>query len=128
MANPARKTIWREALFDREAEFRVFRPIRLNGENLQPGSLFDKSLVSTRTLRCLYDNGQLEMVATAAATAPGVVGTDGPELVHPPRGDRIVRHIGRGRFAVMEGDKRLTDEPLSREDADAALARMRETA
>lgn len=34
-----------------------------------------------------------------------------------------VKHIGRGRYAVHKGDERVT-EGMSKEDAEAALARM----
>jgi hypothetical protein len=42
----------------------------------------------------------------------------------PPNGELALRHIGRGKFAVYRGDERLTPEPLSKDEAGAALAAM----
>lgn len=35
-----------------------------------------------------------------------------------------VKHVGRGKYAVYRGDERLTDEPLTKEEAEAELARL----
>lgn len=99
-------TIWHEALFDPEADFRVLRPIRLDGRDLVPGDPFDKSTVTTRTLRLLYDDRKLEMVDKAD-----------PEPA-PQSIAYAARHIGRGRYAVFDGDRQVSGL-MTREEANA---------
>lgn len=38
--------------------------------------------------------------------------------------DLEVKHVGRGKYAVYRGDDRLTDDPLTKEEAEAELARL----
>jgi hypothetical protein len=42
----------------------------------------------------------------------------------PSNGELALRHIGRGKFAVYRGDERLTTDPLTKDEAGAALAAM----
>ncbi len=42
--------------FDREQDFYVARPFLAAGRNFAPGELFDKSLVTPRMLRQLYES------------------------------------------------------------------------
>lgn len=102
MATISRPVIWHEPLFNPDANFRVIRPLRLEGRDFKPGEAFDKTKVTTRTLRLLHDARKLEMIE--------------------PAGSLAVRHIGRGRFAVFSGNERIT-EPMSRTEAEAELAR-----
>jgi len=46
-----------------------------------------------------------------------------PDTVPDAPNGLSVRHIGRGRYAVHKGDERI-GEPMAREDAETALARM----
>lgn len=56
---------------------------------------------------------------------------DAEKLLHRPKSDpgvedlEVVRHIGRGRYAVFRGGERLTHDALTKDQADAALAAMR---
>jgi hypothetical protein len=36
----------------------------------------------------------------------------------------VVRHIGRGKYAIFNGDERLTADALTKDEAEAALAAM----
>jgi hypothetical protein len=36
----------------------------------------------------------------------------------------VVRHIGRGKYAIFRGDERLTAEAMTKDEAEAALAAM----
>lgn len=100
--------------FDRDADFTVCIPFTCSGQDQVRGQTFDKTLVSTRTLRSLYENRHIHV---ATAIIPGTVTI----LPEPPlTGNAEVRHIGRGRFAVVRGDVRLT-EMMSKEEAQAAL-------
>lgn len=47
--------------FDESREFEVRKPITAQGERFKPGADFDKSLVSTRRLRLLWEQGWLAM-------------------------------------------------------------------
>jgi hypothetical protein len=47
--------------FDRENDFRVERVITVAGNKLAPGDTFDKTLVTVRTLRQLYEQRKLSM-------------------------------------------------------------------
>jgi hypothetical protein len=50
----ANRNLWVRP-FDREREFRVRRKITLGDKTFSPGDVFDKSLVTTRRLRQLFD-------------------------------------------------------------------------
>jgi hypothetical protein len=47
--------------FDPEANFVVNRPILISGEEIAPGTTFDKKLVDLRRLRQLYDQRYLRL-------------------------------------------------------------------
>ncbi len=55
--------------FDARGEFVIQRPMSWSGRELTPGSLFDKTLVTIRKLRQLYENRYLR-IATAEDTPP----------------------------------------------------------
>lgn len=95
--------------FDPDDSFVVARPIRLSGEVILAGTPFDKSRVRVVTLRAMWNAGELKR------------GTGQPAAAKPLR---HVQHIGRGRWAVMEGANRLTPDPLTKEQAEAELARL----
>lgn len=38
--------------------------------------------------------------------------------------EAAVRHIGRGKYAIFRGDERLTDDAMTKPEAEAALAAM----
>jgi hypothetical protein len=56
----ARPSIWSDP-FDRERTFVVRRPLRCAGRDYKAGEIFDKTRVSTRTLRQLFDCRRLGM-------------------------------------------------------------------
>lgn len=41
---------------------------------------------------------------------------------HPAHEGLHIKHIGRGKYAVMRGDERLTHDPLEKDEAESALA------
>lgn len=102
----SRPSIWNDR-FDRSQEFVVQKPFRLQGVDLVAGDPLDKTMVTTRTLRQLYESRRIK-VAT--------VSIDPAEEFQPA--DRTVRHIGRGRFAVFRGDRRVTDQPMTKAEAE----------
>lgn len=57
----AKASIWLKA-FDREGTFVAGKPMRVSGQDFLPGDAFDKSLVSTRRLRQLYEMRKVRMV------------------------------------------------------------------
>lgn len=103
----SRPSIW-NAKFDRSKDFVVSKPFRLRGIDLVAGDPLDKTMVTTRTLRQLYESRKIK-VAT-------ITDTDPDQAFQPS--DRTVRHIGRGRFAVFRGETRITEQPLTREEAE----------
>lgn len=54
----ARVSIWHDR-FNRDDEFVALRAMLVNGRQLAPGDRIDKSLFSTRRLRCLYEWRQI---------------------------------------------------------------------
>ena len=59
----AKASIWLK-VFDRERDFVAGKPMRVSGRDFLPGDPFDKSLVSTRRLRQLYEQRKVRMVET----------------------------------------------------------------
>jgi hypothetical protein len=55
---------WRKT-FDPERDFTVRRPITVGGQKFAPGDAFDKTLVTLRRLRQLYDQRTLHFVGDA---------------------------------------------------------------
>lgn len=96
----ARPSIWQDK-FDRGNDFVVLRPVTVHGIVLTPGDPFDKTTVTTRTLRQLFDQRKIK------------VGQIANEM------GLIVKHIGRGRFGVFKDGARITIEPMTREEAEA---------
>lgn len=56
--------------FDRDRGFAARVPIRVSGRQFQPGDQFDKSLVTTRRLRQLFDNRNLVMLSHEEVEPP----------------------------------------------------------
>lgn len=102
----SRPSIW-NAKFDRSQDFVVAKPFRVRGIDLMAGDPLDKTMVTTRTLRQLYESRKIR-VATFKSD---------PDNEFQPA-DRTVRHIGRGRFAVFRGDRRITDQPMTKAEAE----------
>lgn len=104
----SRPSIWQDR-FDRDQDFEVLKPFRASGIDFDRGEPFDKTLVTTRTLRQLYDSRRI-IVATNST----------PVTIS---GAKTVQHIGRGRFAVFQDGKRITDIPMTKDEAEAHAAR-----
>lgn len=100
----ARPSIWLDK-FDRGNDFVVFRPVKVRGVVLVPGDQFDKTTVTTRTLRQLFESRKIKV---------SQISNDK---------DLIVKHIGRGKFGVFKDGARLTDQPMTREEAEAFARR-----
>lgn len=100
----ARPSIWLDK-FDRDNDFTVSRAIKVRGVMLSPGDPFDKTTVTTRTLRQLFEGRKLRISQVANDQ------------------DMIVKHIGRGKFGVFKSGVRLTDLPMTREEAEAFARR-----
>ena len=62
----------RRDAFDRDREFVVGKSLTLRGRPFGPGDAFDKTLVSTRRLRQLYDSRYLKMSDAQTATISAV--------------------------------------------------------
>lgn len=60
----ARASIWLPK-FDRDAEFVASKPIRVNGADLRPGDHLDKTALSTRALRLLYEARKIKVSPSA---------------------------------------------------------------
>jgi hypothetical protein len=101
----SRPSIW-NAKFDRDQDFVVSKPFRVRGIDLVAGDTLDKTMVTTRTLRQLYESRKIR-VATVKSN---------PDNEFQPA-DRTIRHIGRGRFAVFRGETRITEQPLTKDEA-----------
>jgi iron only hydrogenase large subunit-like protein len=102
----SRPSIW-NAKFDRNQDFVVSKPFRVRGIDLVAGETFDKTMVTTRTLRQLFESRKLKV-----ATIPSSPTT-------APAGGLTIQHLGFGRYAVFKGDVRLTPEPLTKAEAEA---------
>jgi hypothetical protein len=101
----ARASIWQQK-FDRADNFIVSRPVTVRGVDLIPGDPFDKTTVTTRTLRQLFESRKLKIAITDVQSSSG----------------KEVRHIGRGRFAVFQDGRRITDQPMTKDEAEAYAA------
>jgi len=119
----ARDTIWLKP-FCRDDDFVVIRPIEISGRTIQRGEAFDKSTVSTRTLRQLYEQRRL-----AVAVQPREEGDTAPAdpvpppVIPMPPLPLVVKHVGRGRYAIMRGTERVVDQ-MTKAEAEECLAKM----
>lgn len=131
-----RASIWLQK-FDPAASFVVARSFMWASREQRPGEPFDKTSVPVRKLRLLYDARLIAMGAVPAfdplaeLPAPVAESTDPApavdEIVAAPASDPNplhIKHVGKGRFAVMRGEERLTPEPLTKEKAEARLAEL----
>jgi hypothetical protein len=100
----ARPSIWQDK-FRSDNDFVVLRPVKVHGIVLTPGDPFDKTTVTTRTLRQLFDSRKIKVSQVANDQA------------------LIVKHIGRGKFGVFKDGERITIEPMTREEAEAYAQR-----
>lgn len=73
--------------FDRERDFTVTREFTLNGQRLVPGDVFDKSQVTVRRLRQLYEQRSLRMGPASEAPQSPFAAMSVEELR-----DWLVRH------------------------------------
>jgi hypothetical protein len=101
----ANASIWLKA-FDRERDFLAHKPMRVAGADFLPGQPFDKSLVSTRRLRQLYDSRKVVMVPkdAPAAVAPVEIPENWRDLPWIPK--------VKGGESLRTVASLLTDKPL----------------
>lgn len=116
--------------FDREAEFVVKKPFKIHGQALRPGDAFDKSSVTTRRHRQLYDTRKIalknppperararnrrpspfDILAARLAPKPKQPEFTEAHDIEPEVDDAepmTVKHVGRGVYYVMRGEERL---------------------
>lgn len=132
-----RASIWLQK-FDPAASFVVARSFMWAAREQRPGEPFDKTSVPVRKLRLLYDARLIAMgtvnpafdplaelpAAVAETTDPA---RDADEIVAAPASDPNplhIKHVGKGRFAVMRGEERLTPQPLTKPEAESRLAQI----
>lgn len=141
-----RASIWLPK-FDPAASFVVSRSFRWASREMRPGDPFDKTAVPVRKLRMLYDARLIAMGAAPPAFDPlaelpvaetgGNSGSVAQAIEQPPQMspeeeadllkglERLtLKHVGKGRYAVMRGEERLTPDPLSKEMAERRLAQI----
>lgn len=95
--------------------FVVGIPFLWSGRQYHPGEPFDRSLGTLAQVRRLYNGRKL---------APATEATPGPKATHAPT-PLHVKHIGFGKWCVMQGDTRIGD-PTDKEGAERELAILRE--
>lgn len=108
------RSVWDN--FDRDDDFFVARPFKIDGVEHAAGAVFNKHTVSTRLLRQLFGAGEIRSVQLSrmAGYPIPVASETGPAPA--PLAPLDIRHVGRGRFVVFRGDDRLTGL-LSRDEA-----------
>lgn len=120
----ARPSIWQQK-FNRDDLFVVNREFILNGVNQIPGSVFDKTLVTTRTLRQLFDQRKLRL-PQVGETTPTEVFTQAPNPVPSKKSaDRAYAMEypkGSGKWFAYTGKqsasrKRLTKKVMTKKEA-----------
>ena len=116
--------------FDRDRNFLVTRSVVVSGKKFGPGDQFDKTLVTTRRLRQLYEHRFLKMGPAERNLEPqgrpnfAVL----PEAAirewlsaHKVLAPPFTTAKALARLAVSEWDKRFGDPEPSTADADAEL-------
>lgn len=99
--------------FDRARDFTVVRPFTLDGRALAPGEAFDKSLLTTRRLRQLFDQRRLAMAPKLTASTSGASAADGRVYE--------VKHMGFGKYVVTRDGEPCTKR-MTKDEAEATLA------
>lgn len=66
----ARLSIWHERNFDRNADFLVNKSLTISGVGIEKDTLFDKTTVSTRLLRQLYEQRKIRFIDGDRGEAP----------------------------------------------------------
>lgn len=95
----ARTSIWQPKLH-RDDEFVVAKSFKINGEELIPGTDFNKTSVTQRTLRLLYESRKI-----ALSKKNG----HGEETSHVHlNSNPALKHMGGGKWAVVRNGLRLT--------------------
>lgn len=84
----------------------------INIRHYEPG---DKVEIFDAIAKGLLAEGFMRLADEPAASVQTKVG----------EGELSVRHIGRGKYGVFRGEQRLTDNPLDKDEAEAALADFR---
>lgn len=89
----------RERSFSRDNDFVVVRPMELDGGILPPGAPVPKERFTTRRLRILHEQRQIEMVQLPPPAPP---------KVWPDQPKRTTRHVGGGRWLGFENGASVT--------------------
>lgn len=98
-----------------DTDFVVGIPFLWSGRQYQPGELFNRSIGTLAQIRRLYNGRKL-------APAPFVAeGRDDPPAPAEPSPPLAVKHLGFGKWCVVQGSDRIGD-PKSKEEAEAELA------
>jgi hypothetical protein len=109
--------------FNRDGDFVVLRGFDLGGRRTREGEFVDKSVLTTRTLRQLYDQRRIrfataeevaELEALAASyTAGGAYPAGDPpsaDFTDPgPELELQKRHEGGGWYVLVRGDRVVSD-------------------
>lgn len=140
----ARASVWLNK-FAVDGEFVVTRGFLANGTQYKPGDRVPPGLFDKRRLQAMYqmrrialadavgtaDAGEKQLASGGLVQRPDPMPRFGevplattPAPPAPPQdaepSDLEVKHMGRGKYAVVRGDERLTTEPLTKEEAELA--------
>jgi hypothetical protein len=96
------RAIWRNK-FDRDRDFVVRRMVTVQGQTFGPGNAFDKTLVTTRRLRQLYD----QRVIMFSGDTPGAII---PKAAVPKRTSAERKPNGNGTDKTPPADHRSAIE------------------
>lgn len=110
----------RQAIRDDMCGGIVLRAFRLNGELVRAGAELSEEQVrgmGRANLEALRRRGSIHLLSKKAGEAPAV----------DPRTQAFMVHTGAGKYDVIEGVK-INDEPLSKEEAQALIGPITETA
>lgn len=84
--------------------------------NLAPGV---STPVSDKDLEAIQANATAKGWIKARTIVIDGAAPEAPKKESPPEDKAELRHLGGGRYGVFVGDEKLSDEPLSKEDAQA---------
>lgn len=119
MARTGRVPLWPEP-FDPDAEYVARKDIRIRNEPVRAGTPIDRTTLSDRRLRQLYDARMVvraELVPSDRRQQPREV----QQVVDKgPSRELRIQHRGGGRWWVMDGDL-LVSGPWTKEEAEARL-------
>lgn len=93
--------------FDPSREFTVTRPLPVNGVALGSGSPFDKTQVTTRRLRQLYEQRWISLAggphaAKAGPRKPRLLAVGPTDLANPGRAGHRPQRVSRVRLRAQE--------------------------